>query len=136
MVEAYLGYDYEAHGTNAYTYTCPANRILILRHVRIQYTSDATAGDRKLRVRSRAGGISLRFQVYSQVTQPASSTYHYECNPKISASSTAAESVNVVKIWIPEIKLRPNDTLEVIDINNISASDSMIVHIHGDLIPL
>ena len=112
-------------GTNIYT-TEEFTRNVKLLWVDVDYTSDATAGNRHIRLALVNKAAAIVGGWRPDVLQAAGNVYYYEFLPGIGSTSAASPQVDEVDVGLPQVLIIPaNYKLQIQDVNGVSSGDSM-----------
>lgn len=119
----------EATGDNDKTITIPNGHVWHILTIRVEYTSDANAGDRQLAIQFRDSSNDVIWEVRPNITQAASLTYLYHFGSSMSDLDTIRDSDWLSTPIPPTLILPSGSNIRLYDNNDISAPDDMIVHL-------
>lgn len=113
---------------NSKSFVVPDGMIWKLMWAHMRYTSDATVGNRQIRLQVLDDTGASRFDTHAGAVQAASLDYHYEFMQGIYRETSFVD--NAIQVPIPEcLYLLPGWTLKIYDATGVSATDDMIVSI-------
>ena len=105
----------------------PTEAGALIDYVHARLTTDATVGNRKVRLELENHNSVLQADFHTAQTQAASLTYHYNWTPGSPYRETTLVD-NELMLPIPMNLYVPRGwTLQVRDVNGVSASDSWIL---------
>ncbi len=110
------------------SFTVPADAEWDLQHVHIEFTSTATAGNRRMAVEIQDGSANVLALVQADAVQAATLTRSYNFGQGITDQSAFVNtSLNTA---FPALRLAPGEVIRVYDIAAIdAAADDMVVRL-------
>lgn len=122
-----MGYDaretestYAEVATN--TYSDQMERQSCLCFVHVDWTADATVGNRLITLQVTDDAGNVRFDAFAGANITASQNRHVSFQPGIYRETSFVN--NEIQVAIPPIVLEPGWTIKVFDTNDVSASDT------------
>lgn len=121
--------DDESLNDNDKTFTVTAGMVWHLLAARVEFTSDATVGNRQLELRILDAANDTQWSVVPDLVQAASLTYNYNFGPSMSDLDAVRDTTWVSTPFPPTLILPAGSQINIFDNNNVAAGDDMIVHL-------
>lgn len=112
--------------TNVYTYVVPTGVHASLSWASLDYTSDATVGNRQIAMEVLDSADAKLFSVSAGAVQAASLTRDYEFLQGIYRETSFVDGE--IQVAVPNsLVIKPGQKLKFYDSANISAADTMLI---------
>jgi hypothetical protein len=117
----------ETLGSNDKTFTVPSGRLWQVLWIWVEYTSNATVGDRQLQVAFCDTEDDVIGQLRPNVVQAASLARRYMIGPSLANQAAFYDTDHIQTPMPPTIFLPAGYDVRIRDINEVSATDNMVI---------
>jgi len=115
--------DYDAG--NEKSFTVPSSKLWMLRGAFVRVVCDGTAGNRELQITLNDDAENVGNIVHS-IAMTASNTYFWHLTPYLNQTAFNAD-LRIFGGFFPNLTMEEGDVLKVLDLNDVSSSDTWSV---------
>lgn len=108
--------------SSAKTFTVPANTEWQVISVRVDYTTNATVGDRRVAVRHLDASNNILNEVRVPQVQVASATRNYQLSQGIAQESDFVSGSSFLPVSLPSMVAGPGEKIQILDANAVAAA--------------